>query len=97
MWNEWEEKECILNIGRNARNEQTSRTIKKENIELGLRELEWGHIDWIDLAQNGDRCRALVNTVLNRRVPFSVRKFLNGYGTISLSGKNQLHGVSQFS
>jgi hypothetical protein len=27
-----------------------------------------GGIDWIDLAQDRDRCRALVNTVLNLRV-----------------------------
>ena len=31
---------------------------------------EWsGGIDWIDLAQDRDRCRALVNTVMNLLVP----------------------------
>jgi hypothetical protein len=30
--------------------------------------LDWGGIDWIDLAQDKDRWRALVNTVMNLRV-----------------------------
>jgi hypothetical protein len=34
-----------------------------------LREIGWGGIDWIDLAQDRDQWRALVNTVMNLRVP----------------------------
>jgi hypothetical protein len=41
----------------------------EENIKMGLREIEWGDIDWIDLAQDRDQWRALVNTVMNIRVP----------------------------
>jgi hypothetical protein len=33
-----------------------------------LRERGWGGMDWIDLAQNRDQWRALVNTVMNLRV-----------------------------
>jgi hypothetical protein len=29
----------------------------------------WGGMDWIDLAQDRDQCKALVNTVMNLRVP----------------------------
>jgi hypothetical protein len=32
------------------------------------REIAWGVMDWIDLAYNGDQCRACVNTVMNLNV-----------------------------
>jgi hypothetical protein len=41
----------------------------EDNINMDLREIEWGGIDWIDLAQDRDQWRALVNTVMNLRVP----------------------------
>jgi hypothetical protein len=40
-----------------------------DNIRMDLREIGWGGMDWIDLAQNRDRWRALVNAVTNLRVP----------------------------
>jgi hypothetical protein len=39
------------------------------NIMMILREIGWGGVDWIDLAQDRDQWRALVNTVMNLRVP----------------------------
>jgi hypothetical protein len=39
------------------------------NIRMDLKEIGWGGMDWIDLAQDGDQWRALVNTVMNLRVP----------------------------
>jgi hypothetical protein len=39
------------------------------NIKTGLRETEWFDMDWIDVAQDRDQWRALVNTVMNLRVP----------------------------
>jgi hypothetical protein len=36
---------------------------------MDLRETGWGDMDWIDLAQDRDRWRALVNTVIDLRVP----------------------------
>jgi hypothetical protein len=38
------------------------------NIIMDLREIGWGGMDWIDLAQDRDQWRALVNTVLKLRV-----------------------------
>jgi hypothetical protein len=40
-----------------------------DNIRMYLGELEWGGVDWINLAQDKDRWRAFVNLVLNLRVP----------------------------
>jgi hypothetical protein len=36
---------------------------------MDLREVGWDGRDWIDLAQDRDRLRALVNTIMNLRVP----------------------------
>jgi hypothetical protein len=36
---------------------------------MELLEVAWGDVDWISLAQDRDRPRALVNSVLNLRVP----------------------------
>jgi hypothetical protein len=40
-----------------------------DNIEMDLREVRWDGRDWIDLAQDRDRWRARVNTMMNLRVP----------------------------
>jgi hypothetical protein len=39
------------------------------NIRMDLVEVGWGDMDWIGLAQDRDRWRAIVNSVLNLRVP----------------------------
>jgi hypothetical protein len=39
------------------------------NIKMDFRVIGWGVMDWIDLAQDRDHWRALVNTVMNFRVP----------------------------
>jgi hypothetical protein len=40
-----------------------------DNIKMDLREIGWDGVNWIDKAQDRDQWRALVNTVLNLRVP----------------------------
>jgi hypothetical protein len=40
-----------------------------DNIKMDLREIGWDGMDWIDLAQDKNQWRALVNTVMNLRVP----------------------------
>jgi hypothetical protein len=39
------------------------------NIKIDLRKIECDGMDWTDLAQDPDQWRALVNTVMNLRVP----------------------------
>jgi hypothetical protein len=40
-----------------------------DNIRMGLEEVIWGDVDWIGLANDRNKWRALVNSVLNLRVP----------------------------
>jgi hypothetical protein len=41
----------------------------EDNIRMDLREVGCGDMDWMELAQDRDRWRALVGTVMNLRVP----------------------------
>jgi hypothetical protein len=40
-----------------------------DNIKMDLREIGWDGMDWINVAQDRDQWRALVNMVMNLRVP----------------------------
>jgi hypothetical protein len=41
----------------------------EDNIKMDLREIGFGDVDWIHLAQDRNRWRALVHTAMNLRVP----------------------------
>jgi hypothetical protein len=41
----------------------------EDNIKMDLQEVGWGGMDWIDMAQDRERWRALVSAVMNLRVP----------------------------
>jgi hypothetical protein len=41
----------------------------EDNTKMNLQEVGLGSMEWIELAQDGDRWRDLVNAVMNLRVP----------------------------
>jgi hypothetical protein len=66
------EEERLLIIGGKARGKDTTRRPRRRwvnNIRMDLGEVEWGDVGWIGLAKDRNRWRALVNSVLNLRVP----------------------------
>jgi hypothetical protein len=61
---------------------------------MDLLEVGWGDVDWIGLAQDRDRWRALVNSVLNLRVPKDAGKLSSVLTTRDLWSSAQLQRVS---
>jgi hypothetical protein len=66
----------------------------EENIRMDLREIGREGVDWIHLAQDRDQWWAVVNMVINIRVPQKVGSFLTRRVTVSLSRRTLLRGVS---
>jgi hypothetical protein len=62
-----------------------------DTIEMDLRETGWDGMDWIDLPQDRDQWRALVNTVMNFRVPLYAGKYFSSYTIGDFSARTQLH------
>jgi hypothetical protein len=57
-------EECVSIIGGKAEEKRPLGRPRHRWAEIG-----WGSVDWIGLAQDRHKCRALVNSVLNLRVP----------------------------
>jgi hypothetical protein len=66
----------------------------EDNIKLDLENIGWDVMGWIALAQDRDQWRAVVNTVMNLRVPQNVGKFLSSCTTGGFPRSVQFHGVS---
>jgi hypothetical protein len=66
-----------------------------DNIRMDFAEVGCGDVDWIGLAQDRDRWRALVNSVLNPPVPKNAEKISGVLTTGGLSSSVQLHRVRQ--
>jgi hypothetical protein len=58
---------------------------------MDLREIDLDGMDWIDMAQDRDQWRALVNTVMNHRVPQNAGNFLSSCTTDGFSRRVHLH------
>jgi hypothetical protein len=65
-----------------------------DNIRMDLVEVGWGDVDWIGLAQDRDKWRALVNSLLILRVPQNAGKLSSVLTTRDLSSSAQFHGVT---
>jgi hypothetical protein len=65
----WGEERHILGKPEGMRPLGRSRCRWKDNIKMDLQKVGCGGMDWIELAQDRDRWRALVNAVMNLRVP----------------------------
>jgi hypothetical protein len=62
------DEKCMHSFGwGNLKGRPTPR--REDNLRLDLTELIWEIVDWIHVAQDRDQWRALVNTVMNLRVP----------------------------
>jgi len=63
---------------------------------MDLQEVGCGYVDWIGLAQDRDRWRTLVSTVMNLRVPWNAGSFLTSCKPVSFSRRTLHHGVSKY-
>jgi hypothetical protein len=64
------------------------------NIKIDLRHIGWCGMDRIDLAQDGDHCMALLNTVMNLWPLYNFWKFLSSSTTGGFSRRTMLLVVS---
>jgi hypothetical protein len=60
---------------------------------MDLREIGWGGMVWINLAQDRVQWRALVNTVMNLRVPSNVGRFLGNLSDWRLLKKDSVSSM----
>jgi hypothetical protein len=65
-----------------------------DNIRMDLGEVGWGDVDWIGLAQDRNRWRAVVHAVINLRALQNAESFSSFCTSGGLSSSTQLHRVS---
>jgi hypothetical protein len=61
---------------------------------MDLREIGWGGMDWIDVVQDRDQLRTLVNSVMNLHVQYNFAKYVSSCTTGGFSRRAQINEVS---
>jgi hypothetical protein len=91
--NAGEEERLYIIVGKPGGKRPLERPRRRwvDNIRMDLGEVGCGDVDWIGLAQDRNRWRALVNSVLNLRVPWNAGKLSSGLAASGLSSSVQLH------
>jgi hypothetical protein len=83
-------------VGRPEGKRPLGRTRRRwqDNIKMDLREVGCRGMNWIQLTQDSNRWRTLVNAVMNLRVPQNAGNFLTSCKPVSFSRRTLLHAVS---
>jgi hypothetical protein len=70
MWHAWERNVYRVLMGKPEGKRPLGRQRRrwKDGIRMDLREIGWESVDWIQVAQDRDRWRAVVSAVMNLRV-----------------------------
>jgi hypothetical protein len=93
----WEKRNAYILLARKPEGKRPLERRRRRwvvNIMMDLGEVGWSDVDWIGLAKDRNRWRALVNSVLNLRVPCNAGKLSSGLTSSGLSSNVQLHIVS---
>jgi hypothetical protein len=69
MGEKWNAHRILVGKAEGKRSLGRPRSRWDDVVKIDLREIGWDGMAWIDLAQDRNQWRALVNTILNFRVP----------------------------
>ena len=73
MWQVWVRERCVQRFGwgETERKRELGRTVRRceDNAKIDFKEIRWERVDWIDVAQDTDKWRALVDAVMKLWVP----------------------------
>jgi hypothetical protein len=87
---------CRLLVGKPEGKRPPGRLRRRwiDNIKMDILEIGLSVVDWVGLAEDRYRWRALGNLIMNLRVPKNAGKLSSGCTTCGLSSGTQLHIVS---